>query len=103
MTSEVAVRSGETIAMGGLISENTGRTSVGAPGLSRLPIIGGLFGRKSKNKDRTELILLLTPTVISNRDESRELTREYSKQFLGLKPLRIKEQQRLEKERARKN
>ncbi len=101
MTSEVAVRSGETIVMGGLISENTGRSSQGVPGLNRLPLVGGLFGSKSRNKDRTELILLLTPTVISNRDESRELTREYSKQFLGLKPLRIKEQQRLEKERAR--
>jgi len=103
MTSEVAVRSGETIVMGGLISENTGNSSTGTPVLNRLPVVGGLFGRKSKNKDRTELILLLTPTVISNRDESRELTREYSKQFLGLKPLRIKEQQRLEQERARKN
>ncbi len=101
MTSEVAVRSGETIVMGGLIAENTGRSSQGVPGLNRLPLVGGLFGNKSRNKDRTELILLLTPTVISNRDESRELTREYSKQFLGLKPLRIKEQQRLEKERAR--
>ncbi len=90
MISEVAVRSGETIVMGGLISENTGRSSGGTPGLSRLPLVGGLFGGQSRSKNRTELILLLTPTVVRNRDESRELTREYSKQFLGLKPLRLK-------------
>ncbi len=106
MVSEVAVRSGETIVMGGLISENTGKSSGGTPGLSRLPLVGGLFGGKSRSKNRTELILLLTPTVVRNRDESRELTREYSKQFLGLKPLRLKEmrrQNRLDEGRNKSN
>ncbi len=101
MTSEVAVRSGETIVMGGLISENTGNSSRGTPLLSRLPVVGGLFGSKSKNKSRTELILLLTPTVINNRDESRELTREYSRQFIGLKPLRLKELRRQRQEQRK--
>ncbi|MCX7552640.1 type II secretion system secretin GspD [Marinicella sp. S1101] len=91
LNTEIAVQSGNTIVMGGLISENDGFNRSGVPGLSRIPFLGGVFGRKSKSTDRTELMLLITPTVIENPEQARQLTTEYAKKFRGLKPLNVKD------------
>lgn len=64
ITSTVATRSGQLVALGGLIRESTTRRRSGVPGLSQIPIIGGLFGSQGTSGGRTELIILLTPTVI---------------------------------------
>jgi general secretion pathway protein D len=64
IASTVATRSGQMIALGGLIRESTSRRRSGIPGLSQIPIIGGLFGSQGTSGGRTELIILLTPTVI---------------------------------------
>jgi len=91
LTTEIAVQSGETVVMGGLIRENKSKGSFGVPILNKIPIIGGLFGSKNKSTDRTELIVLITPTVIANPEQARQLTKEYAKQFKGLKPFKSKE------------
>ncbi|HEY3179785.1 MAG TPA: type II secretion system secretin GspD [Casimicrobiaceae bacterium] len=62
----VAVPSGRTMIMGGLIQSNKGNTTNGIPLLDRIPILGGLFGKQTVNDDRTELILFITPRVVSN-------------------------------------
>ena len=64
IASVVATRSGEMVALGGLIrdSSETGRS--GIPLLSQIPVLGGLFGNHTRTGSRTELIVLLTPTVI---------------------------------------
>lgn len=64
LSSTVATRSGQMIALGGLIRERSSRSRSGIPLLSQIPIIGGLFGRQEQLAGRTELIILLTPTVI---------------------------------------
>ncbi len=87
LSTEIAVQSGETVVMGGLITVNKGKGSSGVPVLNKIPVVGGLFGSKSKNIDRTELIVLLTPTVIENPEQAKQLTKEYADQFKGLKPL----------------
>ena len=73
--------------MGGLISENDTFSRSGFPVLSRIPIIGNAFGSKSKSSSRTELMLLITPTVIENPEQARIVTKEYAKKFKGLKPI----------------
>ncbi|HRL97886.1 MAG TPA: type II secretion system secretin GspD [Acidovorax sp.] len=74
--TRVAVRSGEPIVLGGLIRENdtTGRS--GIPLLSGIPVLGGLFGNTSNNKNRTELLVLLTPRALENDDELRSASAE---------------------------
>ena len=62
----LAVPSGETMVMGGLITETKSNNSAGLPLVSRIPILGGLFGNQKLENDRTELILFITPRVVEN-------------------------------------
>lgn len=90
LTTEIAVQSGETVVMGGLITNNNDNGANGVPRLSKIPLIGNLFGSRSKSSLRKELIVLLTPTVIENPEQAKTLTKEYANQFKGLKPLKVK-------------
>jgi len=87
LQTQVAVQSGETLLLGGLIQENQGETDSGVPFLNRVPIVRNLFGSTDNTRDRTELIILITPRVISSVDEAREVTADYARQFESLKPL----------------
>lgn len=69
LSSTVATRTGQMIALGGLIRDRASRTRSGVPLLSQIPIIGGAFGTHNTTGTRTELIILLTPTVIRSPDE----------------------------------
>lgn len=89
ISTEVAVQSGETLILGGLISEDKSNTKAGLPFLSRLPIVGGLFGEQGRNDNRRELVVLITPRVVSNPEDARQVTDQYMRQFRGLQPLRI--------------
>ncbi len=73
LASTVATRSGQMIALGGLIRNRQTRTKSGIPLLSQIPIIGGLFGRKIDKGARTELIILITPTVIRSPEETKDI------------------------------
>jgi general secretion pathway protein D len=64
--SMVAVPSGRTMIMGGLIISQKGNTTNGLPLLDRIPILGGLFGKQEIKDNRTELILFITPRVVAN-------------------------------------
>jgi general secretion pathway protein D len=88
LTTEAAIQSGETVMLAGLISDSTLDGSVGVPGLSRLPVIGALFGKKTQNSLRTEVVILVTPRVIRDPAEARKLTDEYGERFRALEPLR---------------
>jgi general secretion pathway protein D len=57
------------IALGGLIRDRVSRTKSGIPLLSQIPVIGALFGNRVDTGARTELIILLTPTIIRSPDE----------------------------------
>ena len=84
--TEAMVRDGDTVMLAGLISQTDGRSSSGAPGLSRLPIIGGLFGQQARNEARSEVLLLITPRVVRDAAATRVLTDEYIQRFQGLAP-----------------
>ncbi len=62
--TQLTVRDGDTVAIGGIITDSDLRSSGGVPFLSRLPGIGAAFGSKSVSKSRTELVVFLTPRVI---------------------------------------
>lgn len=51
----------------------------------KLPLIGGLFGSTTKNNQRTELIVLITPRVVRSAQESEALMDELKQQFRGLR------------------
>jgi len=86
--TQVAVQSGQTVLLGGLIRDDQGDTDSGVPLLNRVPLLRNLFGSTNKTKNRTELIVLITPRVISSVDEAREMTADYARQFESLQPLR---------------
>ena len=79
------VRPPATLA--GLIDDQVEHGSSGIPGLSRIPVIGGLFGTQHTNKSRTETIILITPTIVRNPQEAADLTDEYSRRFRAMEPL----------------
>ena len=74
-------KSGETILLGGLIQQNDNREASGIPILHDLPGVGPLFGSHTNGAGRTELIMLMTPHVISNDADSRSLTTKIEDQF----------------------
>ena len=69
----VAVPTGQTMVMGGLITENKGNGSNGLPYLSRIPILGGLFGAQKLTNNRTELVVFITPEVVASPDDFRRV------------------------------
>jgi general secretion pathway protein D len=62
--SKVAVRSGDTLVLGGLIRDNGTKGKSGVPWLQDLPLVGSLFGANSASTDRTELLVIITPKVV---------------------------------------
>lgn len=76
LASVVATRSGEMVALGGLIRDRTVEGRSGIPLLSQIPVIGGLFGSQTREGSRTELIILLTPTVIRAPQDNGAIVRE---------------------------
>ena len=88
LDTQVAVQSGQTVLLGGMIQDQDGDSRNGVPVLSDIPVLGHLFGSTSKTRQRTELIVLITPRVVASTDEAREMTTEYESKFESLKPLR---------------
>jgi general secretion pathway protein D len=96
VTTQAVAQDGQTIALGGLISYNYNKTTTRIPLLGDIPLLGTLFGSTSYNTTETELIVLLTPRIISTlpgataatrelRDKLKDLQREFKKDEL-LKP-----------------
>ncbi|MEA9828760.1 type II secretion system secretin GspD [Xanthomonas campestris pv. raphani] len=86
--TEAAVQSGDTIMLAGLIDDTTTDTSDGVPFLSKLPVVGALFGSKGKSSNRREVIVLITPSIVRNPQEARNLTDEYGQKFKVMEPLK---------------
>jgi general secretion pathway protein D len=85
--STVTVKSDETIVLAGLIREEKTNATQGLPFLAQIPFIGGLFGAQSWVDNRTELIILITPRVLTNAPDAAAITEEYRKRITGLERL----------------
>jgi general secretion pathway protein D len=66
----------QTIVLGGLIREDWTHTQQGIPGLKRVPLLGPLFGSEGKKSEKTELLVLITPHIITNLEEGARITQE---------------------------
>ncbi|MFZ4480704.1 MAG: type II secretion system secretin GspD, partial [Rhodoferax sp.] len=84
--SKVAVRSGETLVLGGLIRDNTTNGKSGLPGLQDLPIIGSLFGTNSTSTNRTELVVIITPRVVRTVQDMRQIGQDLRDSMKTLYP-----------------
>ncbi|GAB4181782.1 MAG: type II secretion system secretin GspD [Wenzhouxiangellaceae bacterium] len=87
VSTEVAVQSGQTVVLGGLIRDSETESSDGVPFLSRIPILGALFGAKNRSVERSELVVMITPTVVSRVSALQEVSDELRKKFVGLRPI----------------
>lgn len=87
--SVVAINSGETIVLGGLMQTQQTKSESGIPGLRRIPGIGKLFGSTSNEDSRTELLVLITPRVVRNRDDVRSITDEFREKLPQLQRLEV--------------
>jgi general secretion pathway protein D len=76
-STTATVQSGHTLIIGGLISESKDIVRSGIPILSKIPILGWFFSSTTTNKEKTELLLLVTPHVISNQDDADMITKEF--------------------------
>ncbi len=88
--STVAVHSGQTIALGGLIRDRHEVGTVGVPLLSEIPYLGNLFKTTSDSTVRTELLVLITPRVVRDQSEAVAVTDELRKRLRALSPLEQK-------------
>lgn len=87
VSSTVIIQDGETLALGGLIRDGRTTDTSGIPGLQGIPIIGSLFGTKTNSLKRTELLVLITPRVVRNTVEAREITDELRRRMKATAPL----------------
>ncbi|WFB37160.1 type II secretion system secretin GspD [Kiritimatiellota bacterium B12222] len=76
LEASVAIRSGGTLALGGLVREDNRDAVSKVPILGDIPIIGALFRSTSKETTRTELLVLISPEVLVTTEEAENLTRE---------------------------
>ena len=87
LKTEAAAQDGDTVMLAGLITDGVERGAGGIPGLSRIPVVGALFGSQRSDTSRSETIVLITARIIRNNAEARNLTDEYSRRFRAMEPL----------------
>lgn len=84
ISSKVAVRSGETIVLGGLIKDGKTSGKSGVPYLQDMPVVGNLFGTNTSNGARTELLVVITPRVVRSDIDIRSVSEELRDRMKGL-------------------
>lgn len=84
VNTEVVLKDNQVLVMGGLMRTDTTDTISGVPFLKDLPFVGKLFGTESTTLKKTELMIFITPHVISNSDDSKFVTRQFKKRLRGL-------------------
>ena len=88
--TSVVLRDNQTLVLGGLIRTRRASSKQGIPWLSKIPVIGFLFGSTIDRIERTELLLLITPRVIGDPSEGQEVLQQVRGQRPGLeKDLRL--------------
>lgn len=90
LTTSIIVQDGATVALGGLITDNTNRGKAGIPFLSDIPVLGALFENTSNSQKRTELLVMLSPRVVRSPQEALQRTEELRDRMHSVKPLGLK-------------
>lgn len=83
--TSAVVQSGHTLVLGGLIRESKSQGRSGIPFLSKIPILGYLFGTTTDTYSKTELLVMVTPHVISNQEDADAATMEFQDKVKTIK------------------
>jgi general secretion pathway protein D len=75
--STIAVTSGQTVLLGGLISEQDNKSMDGLPGLRHISFIGDLFGSTNGSTQRSEIIIFIKPQIIRNGLDAQSVAEEF--------------------------
>ena len=83
----VVVRNRESVLIGGIIDERVERSRNGVPFLMDVPVLGRLFRVEQDRRERTELVILITPYVIRDRNEAQIVTKEFTRRVNRLREM----------------
>ena len=97
----MVVQDGGTVIIGGIIDDSISSNRRGVPYLMEVPVLGRLFRSDNDMTTRTELLITITPSVIHNRDEAREVTDQFTDRINGLTELRRAMESRRQRGRVR--
>lgn len=89
ISSKVAVRSGESIVLGGLIKDKKDSSKSGIPLLQNIPLVGGLFAQNDSTGGRTELLVIITPRVVRTDVDIREVSEDLRERLKGLRAIEV--------------
>jgi general secretion pathway protein D len=84
ITTTVVVQDGATVALGGLIHETESIVGSGIPFLKDIPLLGHAFSTNNRTTRRTELIIMITPQIAKDEEDTREILNYLRTQFRGL-------------------
>jgi len=75
--TSMLLRDGETAILGGLIRDEDRNTMIGVPGLGEIPVVGNLFKSKDVSRNRTDILLTITPRLVRGWDKPTKSLREF--------------------------
>ncbi|MEO5962325.1 MAG: secretin N-terminal domain-containing protein [Thermomonas sp.] len=81
VSTSLSLRDGSSILIGGLMSSRTTNVDGGVPYLKDIPILGNAFKSTSRNKNRTELVLMIVPYIVESDDQATALTRSLGERY----------------------
>lgn len=81
--SRVVVQDGQTIGLAGLIQDSASRSNSGFPFIKDIPLLGALLGVQNNSRTRTELLVLVTPHVMHDQRDARDLTEDLREHLSG--------------------
>jgi len=84
--TQLLIKDGQTVVLGGLRDRQKDESTRGIYGLSSIPIIGGLFGHVSRQTTETELFIFLTPRVIRTDEDAAQISNPLEQRSLQLAP-----------------
>jgi general secretion pathway protein D len=87
INTNLSLDDGQTALLGGLISENFSNSENGIPLLKDIPVLGNLFKTTSRGRNRTELIVLLTPYIIESAETANALRDAFQEKLTGITPM----------------
>jgi general secretion pathway protein D len=86
--TSVVVNSGEPLALGGMIQDSRTVLRNQVPIIGDIPLIGNAFGQKDNTIAKTELIIIITPRLMRNLNEARQVTDEFRRELAVTMPAR---------------
>ena len=81
ISTSLTLKDGGSLVMGGLIANNRSAGQTGVPVLGQIPVLGRLFRSDSLQEDRTELLIMVIPYVVTSHEEGSVLTEELKQQL----------------------